>query len=333
MWGFPLFPEQASTVAGQIDLLYFALVGLSLIFAGILPFVVLYLIVRYHRSMKADRSNPINSSLKLELTWSIIPFILSMGVFFWSTFLFFQINADPDDPLEIYVIGKQWMWHLQHPNGKRENNELHVPVGQPIKLIMTSQDVIHSFYIPAFRLKKDVVPGRYTTMWFEPTKTGEYHLFCAEYCGTEHSAMIGRVVVLPLPDYQRWLTTEEPAILPDGSTISTGVSSDSGGSMAEIGAQVFQQQGCVSCHRTDSAARAPVLNNIFGKPTSLASGETLTVDEEYLRESILRPQAKITVGYGPIMPTFEGQLTEDQVLQLIAYIKSLSDVDANEENQ
>ncbi|MGQ9481853.1 cytochrome c oxidase subunit II [Chloroflexus sp.] len=194
MRDFPLFPDQASTFAGQVDQLYFFLVALSLIFAGVLPFVILYLIVRYHRSQKVDRSNSADSNLKLELTWTIIPLVLVMLVFFWGAFLYVQIRTPPAHTLDVYVIGKQWMWHVQHPNGKRENNELHVPIGQPVKLIMTSQDVIHSFYIPAFRVKQDVLPGRYTIMWFEATKPGEYHLFCAEYCGTEHSLMIGRVV-------------------------------------------------------------------------------------------------------------------------------------------
>lgn len=327
MRGFPLFPEQASTFAGQVDLLYFVLVALSLIFAGALPFVILYLVVRYHRSQKVDRSNPVNSNLTLELTWTVIPLILVLGVFFWGAFLFIEMRRAPAEALEVYVIGKQWMWHAQHPNGKRENNELHVPVGQPVKLIMTSQDVIHSFYIPAFRTKQDVLPGRYTTMWFEATKEGEYHLFCAEYCGTEHSVMGGRVVALSLADYQTWLMTPGEVILPDGSAGSAPASPapSQGDPMAFVGGQLFNSLGCISCHRMDGAGQGPGLQGIFGASEQMADGSSVVVDENYLRESILNPQARVVAGYQPIMPSYEGQLSEDQTNQLVAYIKSLTE--------
>jgi cytochrome c oxidase subunit 2 len=328
MGDFPLFPDQASTFAWQIDTLYFFLVGLSLIFAGILPFVILYLIVKYHRSQKADRSNPIDSSLRLELTWTIIPLILVMIVFFWGAFLYLDLRTPPEQTLEVYVIGKQWMWHAQHPNGKRENNELHVPIGQPVKLIMTSQDVIHSFYIPAFRVKQDVLPGRYTTMWFEATEAGEYHLFCAEYCGTEHSVMGGRVVVLTLAEYEEWLSAPNTVILPDGSITTSGgpqLVTDLSDPMAAAGQQLYVSQGCAGCH--DNGLVGPDLTGLYGNQERLADGSTVLADENYLRESILNPMEQIVAGYAPAMPSYEGQLTEDQVNQLIAFIKSLSDVD------
>lgn len=337
MQGFPIFPDQASNFAGPIDLLYFVLVGLSLIFAGVLPFVILYLIVRYHRSQKVDRSNPVSSDLRLELTWTIIPLFLALGVFFWGAFLYVQMRTPPKEAIDIYVIGKQWMWHTQHSNGKRENNELHVPVGQPVRLIMTSQDVIHSFYIPAFRVKQDVLPGRYTTMWFEATKEGEYHLFCAEYCGTEHSLMGGTVTAMSLKDYQAWLTTPGQVILPDGSvqagqvlvnTNSVGQEPQVGSSladpMAQAGEQLFSSQGCVGCHVMAGGGTGPSLRNVFGYDQQLADGSTVLADENYIRESILNSTAKVVKGYQPVMPPYQGQLSDDQVNQLVAYIKSLS---------
>lgn len=329
MENFPLFPPQASNFAGPIDTLYLVLVLLSLVFAGVLPFVILFMIVKYHRSMKADRSNPPEGNTKLEITWSVIPLGLSMVVFFWGAWLYVQMRTPPADTLEIYVTGRQWMWHVQHPNGKRENNELHVPVGQPVRLIMTSQDVIHSFFVPAFRVKQDVLPGRYTTMWFEPTRAGEYHLFCAEYCGTEHSKMIGTVTAMSLGDYQRWLTTSGPILLPDGTAGVTGgpaISLDGGGNvLANLGGQLFVSKGCIGCHRSDGAGAGPSLANKFGKQENLADGTTVLFDEDYIRESILNPTAKVVEGYQPVMPPYQGQLTDNEITQLIAYIKSLSD--------
>jgi cytochrome c oxidase subunit 2 len=333
MTDFPLFPEQASTFAGPIDLLYWVLVGLSLLFGGVLPFIILYLMVKYHRSnQKVSRLNQVHSNLTLELTWTAIPLLLVMGVFFWGAFLYIQMRTPPETSLEVYVIGKQWMWHAQHPNGKRENNELHVPIGRPVKLIMTSQDVIHSFYIPAFRVKQDVLPGRYTTMWFEATKEGEYHLFCAEYCGTEHAKMGGRVVAMSLRDYEQWLVTPGEVILPDGAAAGGPVTVPGpalGDPMALVGAQLFSNLGCASCHRDDGAGAGPSLVNLYGNEERLADGSTLVADEAYLAESILNPQARIVAGYQPIMPAYQGQLNEDQVNQLVAYIKSISDAGAD----
>ncbi len=337
MQGFSFFPDQASTFAGPIDLLYFVLVVLSLLFAGVLPFVVLYLVVRYHRSQQVDRTNPPASDLRLELTWTIIPLILAMIVFFWGAFLYVQMRTIPPQAIDIYVIGKQWMWHTQHSNGKRENNELHVPIGRPVRLIMTSQDVIHSFYVPAFRVKQDVLPGRYTTLWFEATQAGQYHLFCAEYCGTEHSLMGGTVTVMSLSDYQAWLSTPGQVIMPDG-TIQAGTvllntnaipskpttSSSLSDPMVLAGEKLFTSLGCVSCHVMAGGGLGPSLKNVFGFDQLLADGSMVKSDENYISESILRSTAKVVKGYPAVMPPYQGQLSNDQVNQLLAYIKSLS---------
>ena len=204
---------------------------------------------------------------------------------------------------EIFVIGKQWMWQLQHPEGVREINELHVPVGRPIKLTMTSEDVIHDFFIPAFRVKKDVVPGKYTSLWFQATKTGQYHLFCAQYCGVSHALMRGEVIVMEPQDYERWLSGSKKA-----------------NSMAASGAQLYDQYACITCH---GAGKGPAFNDLYMSKVRLQDGSTVAADETYLRESILFPSAKIVESYPAIMPTYKGQLTEEQILQLIAYIKSL----------
>lgn len=306
MWNFPTFPEQASTFASRVDAIYFVLSGLSLLFAVPVALLIIFFTIYYRRGKNVNRSKFLTENLALEAAWSVGPFILAMGVFGWATFEFFDMRRAPADTLDIYIIGKQWMWHAQHPTGQGEINELHIPVDRPVKLIMTSQDVIHSFYIPAFRAKQDVLPGRYTTMWFEATQTGEYHLFCTEYCGTEHSRMGGRIVVLSQLDYQRWL------------------SGDTGESLAEAGARLFEERGCASCHNEQDDARGPSLVGIFGQERVLQDGRTVIADEAYLRESILEPQAKIVEGYGSIMPTYEGQLSEDALLRLVAYIRSLT---------
>ncbi len=306
MWNFPFFPEQASTFAWRIDSIYFVLSLLSLIFIVPIAILIVYFTIHYRRGKQVNRSKFMTENLKLEASWSLGPFVLAMGIFGWAAVEFFDMQRMPADTLDIYIVGKQWMWHAQHPSGKGEINELHVPIDRPVKLIMTSQDVIHSFYIPAFRVKQDVLPGRYTTMWFEPSQEGEYHLFCAEYCGTEHSRMGGRVVVLSQLDYQRWL------------------SGDTGESLAEAGARLFEDRGCASCHNAQPNARGPSLVGLFEQEVALQDGRTVIADEAYLRESILEPQAKIVDGYGAIMPTYAGQLSEEALVQLIAYIKSLT---------
>jgi cytochrome c oxidase subunit 2 len=312
---FLLFPEQASTVAAQVDALYYFLVAVSAFFTLLIFLLVLYFAVKYRRRSELERPRPILGDLRLELVWTIIPLGFTLIMFGWGASLYFNLSRPPADAITIYVVGKQWMWKVQHPEGRREIDELHVPVGQPVKLTMTSEDVIHSFFVPAFRIKMDVVPGRYTTAWFEATKAGVYHLFCAEYCGTNHSGMIGRVVVMEPVHYQQWLSGG------DGTSVR-------GEALETAGARLFQDLGCNTCHRAEAGAlgvgQGPALEGVFGTSVRLQSGETVVADEGYLRESILNPNAKLTAGYQPTMPTFQGLISEEGLLQIIAYIKSLS---------
>ncbi len=316
MWqDLPLFPQQASTFAPQVDALYFFLVGVSALFGGLIFFLVIYFAVKYRRRSPDEPPPPyMHSDRRLEIAWSVIPLILTMVMFYWGASLYFTMTRPPKDALEILVVGRQWMWKFQHPDGQREINQLHVPVGQPVKLTLASEDVIHSFFVPAFRVKMDAVPGRYTSVWFEPTKTGRFHLFCAEYCGTQHSGMIGRVTVLEPQEYQDWL---------DGGRLGATPATPDGSPVAE-GKKLFENLGCAACHQLDRRDIGPVLANLFGSQVRLQNGQTVTADENYLRESILRPQAKIVAGFTTLMPSYEGRLNEEQLLQLIAYIKSLS---------
>jgi cytochrome c oxidase subunit 2 len=304
---FPLHPELASTFAWQVDALYFLLVALSLFFTVAITIAIVVFVIKYRRRSDDERPKPIHGSIPLELAWSIVPLIMSLGVFAIGAELYFRMYTPPKNAIDVYAVGKQWMWKIQHPEGKREINELHVPVNQAVNMTMTSEDVIHAFSIPAFRTKRDVVPGRYTTMWFEATKVGEYHLFCAEYCGTEHSKMIGTVYVMEPDAYQGWL--------------SGGVS---GETMVEAGQRQFKQLGCETCHKPQNG-RGPSLIGVFGKPVQLTSGEVVVADEAYMRESVLTPQSKVVYGYKPIMPTFQGQISEETLLQIITYIQSLSE--------
>ena len=301
----PFFTSSASTIGAQTDALTLGVLLLSIFFTSIVVILMFYFGIKYREGNEVDRSNPPGANAKIELSWIGGLFILSLGVFSWGTIEFYHINRPPENSLDIYVVGKQWMWKVQHQEGPSEIDTLHIPVGQPIRLIMTSQDVIHSFYVPAFRLKQDVIPGRYTYMWFTATKTGEYHLFCAEYCGTSHAEMRGTVIVMEPSQYQQWLT------------------SGSNQPLAEAGRQLFTQLGCANCHGSGSGIRAPNLAGVFGQPVPLSNGTRVIADETYIRESIFFPKAKIVAGYDPIMPTFEGRITEEQVLQLVAFIRSL----------
>ncbi len=305
---FPLFPQSASTVADRVDALYFYLVAVTLFFTVLIFGLIFYFALKYRRRSEEERPRPIHGSLGLEIFWSAVPLALSMVMFFWGASLYFDLTRPPRDTLDISVVGKQWMWKIQHPDGRREINELHIPVNTAVKLTLTSEDVIHSFYIPAFRVKMDVLPGGYQTLWFEANQTGEYHLFCAEYCGTWHSSMIGRVVVMDPVEYATWLSGGPP---PE--------------SMEAAGKRLFERMQCHTCHPPGPGRRGPSLVGLFGSPVALQTGETLVADETYLRESILNSRARIVAGYPPIMPVFQGQLTEEQVLELIAFIKSLSE--------
>lgn len=303
----PLIPESASTLAWKVDAIYFYLSGVTLFFALLISAILVFFVIRYRRRTPYEIPRPIAGSHKLETVWTVIPFIIAMTIFGWSASVYFEEYRPPQNAMEVYVVGKQWMWKIQHSTGQREINELHIPVGRKIKLIMTTEDVIHDFFVPAFRIKADVIPGKYTTEWFEATKPGTYHLFCAEYCGMNHSGMIGQIVVMEPREFDNWLSgnlaNQTPAV---------------------AGQQLFQSLGCVSCHGANGeGGRGPTLAGLFGRETRLATGQTVKADESYIRESILNPQAKLVEGFGPIMPTFQGQITEDQLLQLMAFIKSL----------
>ena len=293
-------------MAPRVDALYLFLVGLTAFMTILIAALVVIFMIKYKRRDPNSIGARIHGGMALEIIWSIIPLIIVMGIFVWATDIFFAIARPPAETMNIYATGKQWMWKFQHLDGQREINELHVPVGRKVKMIMTSEDVIHDLYVPAFRVKADVIPGRYSHIWFEATKAGEYHLFCAEYCGTQHSGMIGKVVVMEPDDFQAWL--------------SGGVQE---GSLASAGSKLFQDLACNTCHRPDAQGRGPVLQNLFGKTVTLASGENVVVDEAYIRESILTPSQKVTAGFQPVMPTFQGLVSEEGILQLIEYVKSL----------
>ena len=305
---FRFFPPQASTAASQTDWLFFALTGVSLFFTVIIFVPITFFAIKYRRGSKADRSHPSTSSILLESGWTIVPFFLSLGLFGWGAVNYYRMERLPADALQVQVVGRQWMWKVQHAEGKKEINELHLALGRTVSLTMTSQDVIHSFFIPAFRVKQDVVPGKYTGEWFKPTQLGEYHLFCAEYCGTKHSGMIGRVVVMEPAAYEKWLTTGE-----------------FGQPTALIGERIFRERGCSGCHSVNSTFHAPPLEGIYGKPVPLSTGEVVTADDQYLRDSILLPGKQISAGYENVMPSFAGQLSEEEIMQIISYLKSIGE--------
>jgi len=302
----PLFPPQASSIAPQVDNLYFFIVGVTAFFAVLVSALVMYFAIKYRDDSGLKVGADIHGSVALEIGWSLIPFVIAMAIFVWSSVVYFQVVRPPDQTLEIYATGKRWMWRFQHTDGMREINTLHVPVGRPIKVTFTAEDVLHDLYIPAFRVKADAIPGRYSSIWFTPTQAGEYHLFCAEYCGTKHSGMVGTVYVMQPDDYQAWLA---------GGGIT-------GGTMQARGEQLFEQLACVTCHRDDNSGRGPSLAGLFGSQVRLANGQTVVADEAYIRESILTPQLKQVEGYGPLMPTFQGLVNEEGMLSLIEYMKS-----------
>jgi cytochrome c oxidase subunit 2 len=304
--GFRLWPEQASAYAHDLDPLTIFLLAVSTVITLTVFVAVVYLALRYRRRRPDERPAPVHEPHWFENAFAAGMFLVFMVMFFWGARVYLVAYKEAPDALDIHVIGKQWMWKVQHPDGTREINALHVPRGQRVQLTLASQDVIHSFYVPAFRIKQDAVPGRYTKMVFEPTKIGEYHLFCAEYCGAQHSGMIGSVFVMEPEKYQEWLAGTTPDVPP-----------------AESGAKLFQRYGCITCH----GVQAPTLAGVYGREQDvvLPSGrrERVVADEAYLRESIMDSGAKVVAGYQPIMPSFRGQLSEEQLIQLIAYIKSL----------
>jgi cytochrome c oxidase subunit 2 len=318
----PLFPDQASTMARRVDHLLFFLCAVTGVVSLVVTLVIIVFAVKYRRRSEHDRTPRILGSMKLEAAWSLIPLGIFLVMFVWGASVYTAASRPPDDALEIYVVGKQWMWKVQHPGGQREINALTVPIGKPIKLTLISEDVIHDFAVPAFRLKIDVLPGRYVSTWFEATKVGSFHIFCDQYCGTNHAGMVGKVNVMKQVDYNSWLNKG-----PDGS-------------LAMEGRKLFLKLQCVTCHSGDSRAKAPVLEGLYGTRVALNNGRSVVADEGYIRESILAPKAKIVQGWEPIMPTFKGQLAdepakpgeeddrtklseEDVIIRLIAFIKSL----------
>jgi len=302
----PLFPVEASTSASRVDALYLFLVVLAMVMSLLIAGLLVFFAIRYRRGSGASRAGASSGSTKLEVVWTLIPFVLVMFIFVWGTNVFFHLNRPPDDTMDILVVGKRWMWKLQHLNGRREINELHVPVGRAVKLTMTSEDVIHSFFVPAFRIKADVLPGKYTTTWFKATKTGTYHLFCAEYCGTKHSGMIGSVIVMERDAFQDWLGGGTGGLTP-----------------AAAGERLFTNLGCSSCHQENDKGRGPSLHGLYGTKVQFEGGGSEVANEAYLRESIVDPKAKILKGYTPLMPTFRGLVNEEGLMQIIEYLKSI----------
>jgi cytochrome c oxidase subunit II len=332
MENFPFFPEQASTMAGQVDTIFAVVTLLSLVFAIPVAGLVIFFAIRYRRGARIQRFASAGEARHkrptwlLETTWIAVPFVLAMGIFTWGARIYVDMYRFPDEGMDIYVVGRQWMWKFQHPTGQTEINTLHVPLGETVRLTMISQDVIHSFYVPAFRLKRDVLPGYYSTLWFEATKLGEFDLFCAEYCGTEHSRMIGRVIVMEPNQYAQWLTGR-----PAGSGSVTGaIAEEQVGSagagpatMAQGGQALFGRLGCSSCHQMDGSGAGPSLVGVYGSVVELANGQTLTADTQYIRDSILDPQAHVVAGYEPVMPSYAGQIDEEQLLLLVEYVRTL----------
>jgi cytochrome c oxidase subunit 2 len=313
---FPVAPPQASDFAVEVDNIFYALCGLTLFFTVVVLAVMLFLAVRYRRGSKYSRKGAVDEHLLLELSWSVGPLIIAIGMFLWAAKPFTEVYRPPTDAKEVFVIGKRWMWHLQHTNGIRENNELHIPVGRAVKLTMISQDVIHGFFVPAFRVKRDVLPGRYNTVWFQPTRPGKYHLFCSEYCGTNHSEMGGWVYVMEPTDYQQWEDT--------GGTRDTHEHE----TLASQGESLYSTLGCANCHAANNNVHGPTLYGLYGKLRQFKDGSSGIADDNYLRTSLISPSKQVVKGYQDIMPAYptgqeQGQLTEEQVLSLVAYIKTL----------
>jgi cytochrome c oxidase subunit 2 len=300
-----LFPAEASGIAPYVDALYFFLVLMTIVGTTLVAALLLVFSVRYRRE-KNPVATQVEGSTLLEATWTIIPLAIFLVTFVWGALLYFRIYDPPANAMNIYIVGKQWMWKAEHPGGQHEIDALHVPTGKPIQLTMISQDVFHSFSIPDFRIKREVIPGRYSTVWFEATQVGTYHLFCTQYCGTQHAGMIGEVTVMTPGDYKKWLEQ-----------------SNSGQSLAQNGERLFASMGCNSCHNGTAAARGPSLAGVYGSKLTLTDGRQILVDDAYLRDAILNPSEHVTAGFAPIMPTYQGQISEDGLIDLVEFIKNM----------
>jgi len=303
----PLFPPSASTVAHDTDRLYFLLLALSLCVMAVVFLPLSYFLLKYRRGKKANRADLHLPTMKIEVTWTLIPTLISMGFFVAGAAVYFDEEVPPGKFLEVNVVGKQWMWKLEHQEGNAEINELHIPVNQDIKLVLGSEDVVHSFYIPAFRIKQDVVPGRFATEWFHPTQTGVYRFYCSEYCGLDHAKMEGYVYVLSPEEYAEWIARGAPKE-----------------TLAQRGEQLYSELGCSGCHSGHAIVHAPQLEGLYGTTVALSDGTSVVADEKYLRDSILQPGTQIVSGYQPVMPAYQGHIREEQLMQLIAYVKSIA---------
>jgi cytochrome c oxidase subunit 2 len=308
--GSLFLPPGHSTFSGEVDSLFHFILYASAVFLAIVVFGIIFFVLRYRRRPKEGVTAGPTHNTVLEIIWSVIPTILVVIVFFWGFRLYLKMSIPPKDALEIKVTGQKWFWTFDYPNGANTLNELVVPVGKPVKLLMSSRDVIHGFYIPDFRIKMDVVPNRYTITWFEAVQTGVFNIFCTQYCGKGHSEMIAKVKVLGEREYNDWLIS--------------GTKAGEGMSLEDFGAKLYVSRACVTCHSVDGTANVgPSLKMIFGHQVKLADGSSVSADENYIRESILNPQARIVAGYQPVMPTFQGILNDRELDALIAYIKSL----------
>lgn len=303
---FPLLPDQASDVAAQTDHLYWGLIAISSLVMVIVFLPIVYFLFKYRRGRKADRAPLHLPEITIEIVWTIIPVVVFAGLFLWGANVYWTIERPPKDAMEVNVVGKQWMWKMQHASGRREIDELHVPLGRNVRITLASQDVIHSFFLPAFRIKQDAVPGRYTTIWFKADKLGSFHLFCSEYCGTQHSGMTGHIIVMEPAAFQQWLNQGEPTT-----------------TLAQSGERLYRELGCSGCHENSTIVRAPPLQGIFGNPVPLQGGQIVTADETYIRDSILLPAKDIAAGYTNDMPSFRGRVSEEELFQLVEYIKRL----------
>jgi cytochrome c oxidase subunit II len=306
MTGLPFWPVRASRYAGEVDFLFISLLIVTVLTVGLVMFLLVLFATKYRHGSNAIRNEPTEKTWRWEVAWTAVTLLIFVGLAAWGASIYVRLYNPPADALQIFVVGKQWMWKAQHPGGQREINELHVPAGQDVRLVMASQDVIHSFYIPALRIKQDVVPGRYETMWFRADRPGRYHIFCAEYCGTDHAHMGGWLTVLNPREYADWLRQE-------------------GGqqTLAQQGQDLFRKYGCSGCHNPGGTVRAPRLEGVYGSPVPLSDGTVVIADERYVRDSILEPKAQVAAGYAPVMPTFAGQLSEDDLAKLVAYIQSI----------
>jgi cytochrome c oxidase subunit 2 len=302
-------PSQSSSVAAEVDGVFSFIFWISMFFFVGIVGALLYFVVRYRRRPGVAAERTLHHSTWLEIAWSVIPFLLLIVIFVVGFTTFVTMASEPENPYEIRVIGKMWVWSFQYPNGYIDD-VLHVPVDQPVKLIMSSDDVIHSVFIPAFRVKRDVIPGRYTSLWFEATEAGTFDLFCTEYCGTKHSDMITSVVVHPSGEFQTWLDKASNFL----ETMSP----------ADAGKMLYKRRGCAQCHSVDGTNMVgPTFQQLYGQTAALDTGESITVDDNYIRESILEPQAKARAGYRKVMPTYQGQLQDEEINAIIEYIKTL----------